>query len=237
MPARDIGMKVKPYHKILGSNLWDDITTKIMDPDISVSSTILPARKKILVQLPVREVLVREVHFVNLSSIINDEHFAEISSWIDRCSSIYDVTKIPYKFNLLLRGSRDGFTRETFHRLCDNIPCTVVVIKINNTNEILGGYNPLVWNKQGKDFATTNSFIFSLKPQNLQNSILSRIINADCAIGCYKNYGPILGGNFYMRNDNKSWRYYHNSNYEKRLRSNNSNLLIDEFEIFQVLKN
>ncbi|KAF0520407.1 microtubule-associated protein 1a [Gigaspora margarita] len=49
-----------------------------MDPDASISSTILPARKKILIQLPVRE-----AHFINSSSISNDEHFAEISSWID----------------------------------------------------------------------------------------------------------------------------------------------------------
>ncbi|CAG8723288.1 8918_t:CDS:1, partial [Gigaspora rosea] len=76
-----------------------------MAPNAPITSTILPARKKITVQLPVRE-----FHFVNSSSIINDEHFAEISSWIDRCSLAYDVTKIPYKFNLLLRGSRDGFT-------------------------------------------------------------------------------------------------------------------------------
>ncbi|RIB09364.1 hypothetical protein C2G38_2251429 [Gigaspora rosea] len=200
-----------------------------MAPNAPITSTILPARKKITVQLPVRE--------VRLSSVINDEHFAEISSWIDRRESMYDVTKIPYKFNLLLRGSRDGFTRETFHRLCDNIPGTVVVIKVNNTNEILGGYNPLVWNKQGKYFATTNSLIFSLKTQNLSNSILSRIIAAYHAIGCYQDYGPILGGYFCMNNDVRKWRYRHyDTHYEKRLRSDNLNLLIDEFEVFQVLK-
>ncbi|RIB24114.1 hypothetical protein C2G38_2032160 [Gigaspora rosea] len=164
-----------------------------MDPYISVYSTILPARKKIPVQLPVRE-----VHFVNQSSIINDGLFAEISSWIDRRLTIYDITKIPYKFNLLLRGSRDGFTSKIFHRLCDNLPGTVVVIKVNNTNEILGGYNPLIWTKQGKYLSTTNSFIFSLKTPNLPNSILSRIIEANWAIGCYPSYGPIFGGSFYM---------------------------------------
>ncbi|RIB00129.1 hypothetical protein C2G38_2235513 [Gigaspora rosea] len=76
-------------------------------------------------------------HFINPSSIINNEHFAEISSCINRCSSIYDVMKIPFKFNLLLRISRDGFTCETFHQLCDDKPETVVVIKVNNANEII----------------------------------------------------------------------------------------------------
>ncbi|RIB22074.1 hypothetical protein C2G38_2140365 [Gigaspora rosea] len=234
IPGRDIAIKVNPYRHILGSNLWNDITIKIMAPDISVSSTILPARKKIPAQLPVRE-----VRFVNPSSIINDEHFAEISSWIDHRPSKYDITKIPYKFNLLLRGSRDGFTSEIFHRLCDNLPGTVVIIKINGTNEILGGYNPLVWtsNNPFKWFATTDSFIFLLKSQNLLNSVLSKIIYADNAIGCYSGRGPVFGNTFYMSNDNRLWNYYHNTVcYEKRLRSDDYNLLIDEFEVFQVLK-
>ncbi|RIB24113.1 hypothetical protein C2G38_2070848 [Gigaspora rosea] len=117
------------------------------------------------------------------------------------------------------------------------MPGTVVVIKVKNTNEILGGYNPLIWTKQGKYLATTNSFIFSLKTQYLPNSIISRIIRADFAIGCYPKYGPIFGGFFYMQNDNKEWTYNHrDSNYEKRLRPNNNHILIDEFEVFQVLK-
>ncbi|CAG8554464.1 5384_t:CDS:2, partial [Gigaspora rosea] len=123
-----------------------------MAPNAPITSTILPARKNISIQLPIREVP---------STIINDEHFAEISSWIDRCSSIYDVTKIPYKFNLLLRGSRDGFTRETFHQLCDNLPGTVVIIKVKDTNEILGGFNPLIWasNDDREWFATTDTLL------------------------------------------------------------------------------
>ncbi|RIB22081.1 hypothetical protein C2G38_2243527 [Gigaspora rosea] len=234
MPGRDIAIKVKPYRQILGSNLWDDITLKIMAPDISISSTILPARKKISVQLPVRE-----VHFINPSSIINDEHFAEISSWIDRRPSKYDIKKIPYKFNLLLRGSKDGFTLEIFHRLCDNIPGTVAIIKVNGTNEILGGYNPLVWtsNFPLKWSITTNSFIFSLKTQNLPNSILSRIIHANRVIGNCSYRGPVFGATFYMKDDDKVWTYCHyGTNCEKRLRSNDFDFLIDEFEVFQVLK-
>ena len=49
---------------------------------------------------------------------------------------------LPYKFQLLLRGSRDGFTPKTFHDLCDNKPVTNTFIKVKGTEEILGGYNP-----------------------------------------------------------------------------------------------
>ncbi|RIB22781.1 hypothetical protein C2G38_2173115 [Gigaspora rosea] len=186
-----------------------------------------------------RQIPVREIHFINPSSIINDEHFAEISSWIDRCSSIYDVTKIPYKFNLLLRGSRDGFTRETFHQLCDNLPGTIVVIKVNGTNGILGGYNPLVWTSKDplEWFITKDSFIFSLKTQNLPNSILSRITHANQVIGCANYYGPVFSSTFWMHDDSKRWYYSHNNAYyERPLRFDKKDFFIDEFEVFQVLK-
>jgi hypothetical protein len=52
---------------------------------------------------------------------------------------------LPYEFKLLLRGSRDGFTPKKFHELCDYILCTVTFIKIKESEEIVGGYNPLKW--------------------------------------------------------------------------------------------
>ncbi|RIB27302.1 hypothetical protein C2G38_2160908 [Gigaspora rosea] len=62
------------------------------------------------------------------SLILPPQHAVEILSWINRRSTIYN-TEIPYEFKLLLRGGRDGFSPETFHRLCDNIPGTIVVFK------------------------------------------------------------------------------------------------------------
>ncbi|RIB22293.1 hypothetical protein C2G38_2174348 [Gigaspora rosea] len=52
------------------------------------------------------------------------------------------TTQLPSRYptnNLLLKGSRDSFTGDTFHKQCNNIPGTVVVLKVNDTNEILGG--------------------------------------------------------------------------------------------------
>ncbi|CAG8551693.1 25412_t:CDS:2 [Gigaspora rosea] len=59
-----------------------------MAPNASISSIILPPRKKLPVHLPARKKIVvphpvRKVYY-NPSSIINHEHFAEISSCIDR---------------------------------------------------------------------------------------------------------------------------------------------------------
>ncbi|CAG8660442.1 23021_t:CDS:2, partial [Gigaspora rosea] len=69
--------------------LMYDIMTKLIDPNASISSTILPARKKIHIniQLPVHK-----INFANPSFIINDEHFAEIPSSIINNEN---VAKVP----------------------------------------------------------------------------------------------------------------------------------------------
>ncbi|GBB86962.1 hypothetical protein RclHR1_13400003 [Rhizophagus clarus] len=82
----------------------------------------------------------------------DDLQMKEVEIWehIDKIDikSKYAYTRelyLPYNFNLLLRGSRDGFTPRKFHKLCDNIPYTVTFIKVKETEEIIGGYNPLIW--------------------------------------------------------------------------------------------
>ncbi|RIB14765.1 hypothetical protein C2G38_2194065 [Gigaspora rosea] len=150
--------------------------------------------------------------------------FLGLNLWDDISIKIMDpeasISSLSYllvkKFPSNFLGTRDGFTYKIFHRLCDNIPGTVVVIKINGTNEILDGYNPLSWisNDQFKWFATTD------------------------IIGCANFRGPFFGKYFYTRYDIKQWNYVHNdADYEKLLRSDEISLLIDEFKVFQVLKN
>ncbi|PKY33892.1 hypothetical protein RhiirB3_453169 [Rhizophagus irregularis] len=70
---------------------------------------------------------------------------------------------LPYKFELLLRGSRDGFTPKKFHKLCDGKSSTVTFIKVKRTEEILGGYNPLEWKTTGTWCKTIDSLFFLLK--------------------------------------------------------------------------
>ncbi|RIB28889.1 hypothetical protein C2G38_2156876, partial [Gigaspora rosea] len=128
----------------------------------------------------------------------------------------YSVTDNPYEFKLLLRGTRDGFTKDSFWRLCDKQTHLVVVIKVKGTDEILGGYNPIGWDKPtGVRFYKNcnESFIFSLKNGAIQNSILSRD-NFDQRIDCWNS------------------QY----SYEKRIRSDNgySSFSVEEYEIYQI---
>ncbi|RHZ87215.1 hypothetical protein Glove_38g40 [Diversispora epigaea] len=141
------------YKKILDIQLWEDIMQHLISPNQPIKSIILPSRSVLLVQeLP-------PVHLKEpFSTIIFNDHAAEISSWIDRKRITYSSTDYPYEFQLILRGTRDGFAPQTFWR-------TVVIIKVKGSDEILGGYNPLTWDNASSSIykETRDSFIFSLK--------------------------------------------------------------------------
>src|SRR5581483_5944978 len=78
------------------------------------------------------------------SKIITNQHAELISKWINKLK-ICNKFKNSYKFNLLFRASRDGFCSSKFHETCDNQSRTVTIVKVKDSNEILGGYNPIEW--------------------------------------------------------------------------------------------
>ncbi|CAG8782470.1 2048_t:CDS:1, partial [Racocetra persica] len=73
------------------------------------------------------------------STLITIEHAFEIASQIFQ-PQYYD--RIPSKFKLLFRN-RGGFDRKVFFDKCRNINDTIILLKVEGTGEILGGYNPL----------------------------------------------------------------------------------------------
>ncbi|RGB26115.1 hypothetical protein C1646_431413 [Rhizophagus diaphanus] len=164
------------------------------------------------------------------SRIITPQYAELISKWIDRLE-ITDELISSYEFKLLFRGSRDGFTRKKFHEICDNKPRTVTIVKVKNSNEVLGGYNPLEWNSYGRYSTTKDSFIFSF---NNDDYILSRVVYESNAIFNDSDYGPLFG-----YNDLIIWGYDGNcstskSLYEKPIRKI-KNFSVEECEIFQIV--
>ncbi|RHZ48355.1 hypothetical protein Glove_552g4 [Diversispora epigaea] len=250
IPGEVIWEKVKPYKKILEEELWDDIIQHSISPNKSVTSIILPARIISNPELPSEitstpELLPRLNE--SFSSIIDKEHVAELSSWIDRKSTIYSLTNIPYEFQLILRGSRDDFHPKTFWNMCHGHAGTIVVAKVAETNEIVGGYNPLAWDNLKNDWMETNdSFIFSLKNGIIQNSILSRIINNSGAL--FNNsdqniYGPEFGCcEFMMKSDVSDFTQdeqcwcNNTAYYEKPIRTTNKAFSILDYEVFKIIK-
>ncbi|RHZ81566.1 hypothetical protein Glove_117g105 [Diversispora epigaea] len=229
---------IMPYKKILDKQLWKDINLHLLSPNRPIKSIILPARSTLVTELPPRTEEPKEL----FSTIISEVHAAEISTWIVR---IHSETNIPYKFELVLRGSRDGFAPQTFWNICHGQARTVVVIKVKGTDEILGGYNPLAWDNSNtngyKWIETIYSFIFSLKNGNIEKSILSRVKNPRNAIlniekGRQNEFGPNFGNCLYLRSHSNNFTLDNDCYYEKLIRSLTYNFSIVDYEVFKIVR-
>ncbi|RHZ58649.1 hypothetical protein Glove_372g23 [Diversispora epigaea] len=251
----DVMDKIKPYKKILDKQLWDDLKQYLILPDRPVLSIILPPRAYIIQELPPRINLVPEppprVNFQEkqrgdelFSTIINEEHAAIISSWIDYKPTSYPLTNNPYEFELILRGSENGFSPRTFWNICHGHSNTIVISKTEGTGEIMGGFNPLAWDKTKVGWMKTNkSFIFSFRGGGIQNSILSRVKDENHAILFHheKNKeGPRFGqGEFVLRsrkNCGPRKKCINPIFYEKSLRKNYNTVSIIDYEVLKVVK-
>src|SRR5688572_14716308 len=127
--TEDFMVKVYPLEKLIPKVLINSILMFHMAPNKQLSVDMQPPRK------PKFD-----------SIIVESQHFAIFSSWIEKKNnSHYNIRNIPYNFNLLYRASRDGNTVATFHAKCDNKGATIVVIKIQDSDQLVGGYNPLFW--------------------------------------------------------------------------------------------
>ncbi|CAB4403727.1 unnamed protein product [Rhizophagus irregularis] len=211
---------VYPYKKIIPKELRENLVKYFLNPNNqSINSKSIDSR------------------------IITIQHTELISKWIDRLE-ITDKMKSSYEFNLILRGSRDGFSPNKFHEICDNQSHTITIIKVKDSNEILGGYNPIIWKSDGGFDTTKDSFIFSFKnKENIKNCILSRISAylEDCAIFNNMDYGPSFGAGcdlkLYGDNCYDQSEYRHTRCYNKPIRETNGHFSVEEYEVFQITKN
>ncbi|CAG8828804.1 44909_t:CDS:1, partial [Gigaspora margarita] len=143
-----------------------------------------------------------------------------------------------YKFNLLFRSSLDGLSSQTFHRKCDNKGATITIVKIGNSDLLIGGYNPLDWNSENIMRITTDSFIFAFEYNDPKDPKISRINhdNSIHAIGCYEDYGPWFGKgpDLRVQNNSKIWKLKTKS-YPRIL--NVDSVTVLDYEVFQVVRN
>ncbi|RGB30412.1 hypothetical protein C1646_711413 [Rhizophagus diaphanus] len=154
-----------------------------------------------------------------------------INNKFDHLRELY----LPYKFELLLRGSRHGFHAKKFYELCNGKPYTVTFIKVKGTEEILGGYNPLKWESSNCWIKNRDCFIFSVKNNNAKNVIISNIENTDRAL--YYGYSNPYFSDITMFSsyDNKYISYGRN-NYEKKIRDSEGGFYMEDYEVFQIIK-
>ncbi|CAI2188353.1 5305_t:CDS:1, partial [Funneliformis geosporum] len=123
---------------------------------------------------------------------------------------------------------------KNFHIKCDDKGATIVVAKIKDSNQIVGGYNPLDWNDQNVYKSTSDSFICYFTDYNdVKTGSIGRVIKGEeeHAICCYIYYGPCFGRNSDITSPNNGKWYtrcqtYLDINIPK-------DYGIDDYEVFQ----
>ncbi|UZO04948.1 uncharacterized protein OCT59_025309 [Rhizophagus irregularis] len=210
LSSKEFSDKVRPYQKLFKRQSYEDLLSSYLDPYYEPGDSI---------SLP-RNI---EIDGIIDSKIVNLNIVSIISRWIDKvdanCNFSYlRELYLPYKFQLLIRGSRDGFTPRNFHTLCDNKHNTVTFIKLKDSEEILGGYNPIIWMKF--DSWDTNG-----------------------ALNYHNEHGPCFGKDLliYTYEDSADIDFdltevFTDEYYEKSIREEGE-FLMEDYEIFQIIKN
>jgi hypothetical protein len=231
LSSKEFLQKVHPCKKLFKYQFYEELLNSHLDPDSKPNDDIL---------LP-RNIKIN-------SNIVNNLIISYISKCIDKRviidSKFFQIRELylPYRFELLLRGSRDGFTPKKFHELCDNKPNTVTFIKVKGTKEIIGGYNPLQWEASDSWPNTKDSFIFSFKFENnlFEDAIISKVENISRAINNFHCNGPCFGDDVFMNSSDENTDYNiincKKVDYEKKLRDTGDNFQIDDYEVFQLIK-
>ncbi len=228
LTSEEFSDKVLPYRKIIPKKLYMELIKYFLNPNSIPTQKSNPRKTK-----KIKEINSKVIDFD--SKIITLQHAELISKWIDRLEITDKLYKL-YEFKLLYRGSRDGLTSENFHKLCDGQSRTVTIIKVKDSSEILGGYNPIAWKSDGGYSSTKDSFIFSFKDSDsIENYILSRVMNEEKAIFNNIYTGPSFGvrdlhmwGSFYGSRCHKEC-------YKKPIRETEQEFIVEECEIFQIV--
>jgi hypothetical protein len=229
---QDFISRVFPYKGLLSDDLISDIFTFHMAPNMKPNINIQPLRQSKCV--------------VYDSTLISSQHFAIFSSWIEKKNDShynYNTRNIPYEFNLLYRDSRDGNTIQAFHDKCDNKGATIVVVKIENSDQLVGGYNPLLWDSSGRSLSTADSFIFSFKSKNnIQSAKLGYSYDSSTSIQCLSGCGPVFGSNhlyLWKSSFTAQQQWYSNPKSGKYSEIDDmptGDFYADDYEVFQIIK-
>jgi hypothetical protein len=236
--SEDFYMKVKPFKKVVGKQLYEEILQYHLSPknEQNNQQNDKPEPKSEEKSKPKLEPLINNK--VD-SKLITINYFRLIAGWINNESSNR------YQLSLLLRGSRDGFTAKKFHKLCDNKGATLSILRVSGMGEIIGGYNPVSWDKSlhpKNEFSkVAGSFVFKLDRKDIDKSIIGRPHISNFTIGNNPNHGPVFVGALYIKGGNSgnfkdSFSMCKGNTYNISIIKNKKKFSVEEYEVYQVIE-
>ncbi|GES98579.1 hypothetical protein GLOIN_2v1788665 [Rhizophagus clarus] len=226
MSSADYCHKVRPYKQLFPKNLQEDLLCYYLANDQPKSITILPPRVS-----PIK---------ID-STIIGPQHTALIARWLD--SEPIIKHGIQYNFTLLFRASQDGYSIDAFKQKCACKGPTILVLKLRDSGQLIGGYNPIGWKnvKFGRGRGTKESFIFTLGDgTSPYDARISRIAYNECDteiddliwIGPKFGKGPDL----WVRMNADQSGEARKGTYESSILENEGRFRWIECEIFSIMK-
>jgi len=99
---------------------------------------------------------------INLSpNLITPSHFEKLKEWIPKPANQSNAQTCP--LDLLYKGSKNGFSAQTFHEKCDYKSPTISFVKSQTHGRIFGGYTEQTWDEvPGGYKKDEKAFLFSL---------------------------------------------------------------------------
>ncbi|CAG8527238.1 4311_t:CDS:2 [Funneliformis mosseae] len=144
---------VKPFKEFIQQDIYEQTLWYYINPTLS--------RKQLA---PIRTGLFD-------SALLKLKHFSLICNWINKSSELYSYSTL--RFELKIRGTLDGFTADIFHNKFERLENTIVVMRVKDTGELIGGYNPWSFEhdrwRDSSDFwrYEQSSFIFSFPRESI----------------------------------------------------------------------
>ncbi|CAG8795107.1 12071_t:CDS:2, partial [Dentiscutata erythropus] len=257
IPSEDFNKIRSLLNNVLPDNLYQNIVDYHLDPNLSSEEMRSYSQKRFLPctfllkprHFKIFESWIEEANQKNISIIqklfnlntTNEKknHFKEIT--LNTRPTHFSKNNL-YDFILLYRGKKNGFNAKKFHDSCDNKGSTLTIIKTSD-QRIFGGYNDSnTENHYIERTVSRKNFLFSFDSQNdFSTSKLARVKKNSWVSEYQSDYGPCFGcnkNNFDMYIDSKHL-HIPNSNIYPNLKnfiSLNSNLLIDDYEVWHVSK-
>ncbi|KAG9294374.1 hypothetical protein G9A89_001879 [Geosiphon pyriformis] len=229
----DFNEKILPFNKCLSQKLFYEILSFHIEGKPPSSFKIQPSR------IPAIKIN---------SKLLKPKHAALLATWmkIDSPTRETNQFEVPYSFRLLYRASEDEVSPKAFHERCDKSGPTIVVLKIKNSEQLIGGFNPIVNGWRRRWFSSIRGmetgFLFSLhQTKILENTRISKVrenfvhqgihdhFNDGICFGC----GPDLWINL---RDERRVAQTIQSTYEFPVRERRGFFYWDDLEVFEIMK-